>query len=98
MRSSLFLKIYLTLLASLVVVALASAALVWLSRGEDDRGWMARRDAFIAAMLPADAGVEETKIVLARLGAARADDTTLLTPGGERVARTEHRRARSRPK
>ena len=50
MRSSLFLKIYLTLLASLVVVALAAATLVWLSRGEDDRGWMARRDAFIAAI------------------------------------------------
>jgi len=86
MRSSLFLKIYLTLLASLVVVALAAATLVWLSRGEDDRGWMARRDAFIAAMLPADAGIEETQIVLAHLGAALEADITVFAPDGEPVA------------
>lgn len=86
MRGSLFLKIYLTLLASLVVVALAAATLVWLSRGEDDRGWMARRDAFIAAMLPAEAGIEETRIVLARLGAALEADITVFSPDAEPIA------------
>lgn len=86
MRSSLFLKIYLTLLMSLLVVALAAATLLWLSRGEDDRGWMARRDAFIAAMLPAEAEIEETQIVLARLGAALEADITVFAPDGEAVA------------
>lgn len=86
MRGSLFLKIYLTLLASLVVVALAAATLVWLSRGEDDRGWMARRDAFIAAMLPADADIEETRLVLARLGAALEADITVFVPDDDVVA------------
>ena len=86
MRGSLFLKIYLTLLASLVVVALAAATLVWLSRGEDDRGWMARRDAFIAAMLPADADIEETRLVLARLGAALEADITVFAPDDDVVA------------
>jgi len=86
MRGSLFLKIYLTLLASLLVVALAAATLVWLSRGEDDRGWMARRDAFIAAMLPADADIEETQLVLARLGSALKADITVFSPDGEVVA------------
>lgn len=86
MRSSLFLKIYLTLLASLVVVALAAATLVWLSRGEDDRGWMARRDAFIAAMFSAEADIEETQIVLTRLGAALEADITVFDPDGEPVA------------
>lgn len=97
MRSSLFLKIYLTLLASLVVVALAAAALVWLSHGEDDRGWMAKRDAFIAAMLPADADVGETRLVLARLGAALEADITVFSPDGEALASTGNAVAFSAP-
>jgi signal transduction histidine kinase len=86
MRNSLFLKIYLTLLASLVLVALASAAFVRLSHDEEDRGWMARRNAFIAAMLPADAGADETSIVLARLGAAFDADITVFAPDGRAIA------------
>ena len=86
MRNSLFLKIYLTLLASLVVVALASAAFVRLSHDEEDRGWTARRNAFIAAMLPADADAAETRIVLARLGAAFEADITMFAPNGETIA------------
>jgi len=86
MRNSLFLKIYLTLLASLVVVAVASATFVRFSRNEEDRGWMARRDAFLAAMLPADAGVEETRLVLTRLGVAFDADVTVFASDGNVIA------------
>ncbi|RIK85164.1 MAG: two-component sensor histidine kinase [Hyphomicrobiales bacterium] len=86
MRNSLFLKVYLTLLASLVVVALASAVFVRLSHDREDRGWGARRDAFLAAMLPADAAVQETRIVLARLGEAFDADITLFAADGGAIA------------
>ncbi len=86
MRNSLFVKVYLTLLASLVVVALAGAAFVRLSHDEEDRGWGARRDAFLAAMLPADAGIEATNIVLARLGAAFDADIALYSAEGGFIA------------
>ena len=86
MRNSLFLKVYLTLLASLVVVALASAAFVRLSHDEEDRGWGARRNAFIAAMLPADAPPEETRMVLARLGEAFDADVTVFAADGTPIA------------
>ncbi len=43
MRSRLFLKIYLTLLASLAAVAVASAAFVWLGQGEEESGWQSQR-------------------------------------------------------
>lgn len=86
MRNSLFLKIYLTLLASLVVVALASAAFVRLSHDEEDRGWMARRNDFIAAMLPGEASVAETRIVLTRLRAAFNADITVFAPDGGMIA------------
>jgi signal transduction histidine kinase len=86
MRNSLFLKIYLTLLASLVVLALASALFVRLSHDEEDRGWGARRDAFIAAMLPADADRQETQVVLARLGKALSADITVFAADGRTIA------------
>ena len=86
MRNSLFLKVYLTLLACLVVVALASALFLRFSHDEEDRGWGARRDAFIAAMLPADASMDETRLVLARLGDAFDADITLFTADGSTLA------------
>ena len=52
MGRSLFLKIYVTLLAALAVVAVASAVFVRFGDDEMDRGWAARRDAFVTAMLP----------------------------------------------
>ncbi|HHZ08962.1 MAG TPA: two-component sensor histidine kinase, partial [Rhizobiales bacterium] len=70
MRSSLFLKIYLTLLASLAVVAVVSAVFVRLGQDEQDTGWRERRDHFVAAMLPPDAPMAETRLVLERLAAA----------------------------
>lgn len=86
MRNSLFLKVYLTLLASLVAVALASAVFMRLSHDEEDRGWGARRDAFLAAMLPADADPQEMRIVLSRLGEAFDADITVFTGGGDTIA------------
>jgi signal transduction histidine kinase len=86
MRKSLFLKIYLTLLASLVVVAMASALFVRLTQGEEDRGWRARRDAFLAVMLPAHADLQETRDVLARLSEAFDADITVFTADGGVIA------------
>ncbi len=86
LRNSLFLKVYLTLIASLVVVALASAAFLRLSHDEEDRGWGARRDAFVAAMLPADAPPGETRIVVERLAAALDADIALYDAGGGLIA------------
>ena len=88
MRNSLFVKVYLTLLASLVVVALASAVFIRLSHDEQDRGWGARRDAFIAAMLPSGAGTQETQAVLGRLGQALDADISVFTADGRLVAST----------
>ena len=86
MRNRLFLKIYLTVLACLVVAALASAVFLRLSRDEEDRGWGARRDAFVEAMLPADASVEHTAIVLERLAAALDADVALFAADGRPIA------------
>lgn len=88
LRNSLFLKVYLTLIACLVVVALASAAFVRLSHDEEDRGWGARRDAFVAAMLPASAPPGETRIVVERLAAALDADIALYDAGGGLIAGT----------
>jgi signal transduction histidine kinase len=82
MRNSLFLKVYLTLIASLVVVALSSAAFLRLSHDEEDRGWGARRDAFVAGMLPADAPPDETRIVVERLAAALDADIAVFSSDG----------------
>ena len=47
MRSSLFVKIYLTVLASLAVVAIASGIFVRMGMEREHAGWSGRRDAFI---------------------------------------------------
>ncbi|MGI6245722.1 MAG: sensor histidine kinase [Pseudochelatococcus sp.] len=82
MRGSLFLKIYLTLLASLVVVALAGAAFLRLSHDDEDLGFSRKRDALLAAMLPADADPAETRIVLERLARAFDADIAVFAPDG----------------
>ncbi len=86
MRNRLFFKVYLTLIASLVVVALSSAAFVRLSHDEEDRGWGARRDAFVAAMLPAGASPAETRIVVERLAAALDADIAIFAGDGAPIA------------
>jgi two-component system OmpR family sensor kinase len=86
MRSSLFLKVYLTLLAALAVVAIASAAFVRLGDDEMDRGWAARRDAFVAAMLPPGDSAGELDLVLSRLGRALDADITVFDAEGRAIA------------
>ncbi len=89
-RNSLFIKIYLTLLASLAVVAIASAAFVWIGHDEDDRGWRGRRDQFIAAMLPPRATPAELEGMLDRIGDAIDADLAIYDRRGRLVASTGH--------
>ena len=89
-RNSLFIKIYLTLLASLAVVAIASAAFVWIGHDEDDRGWRGRRDQFIAAMLPPEASPAELNALLGRLGGALDADLAIYDRRGRLVAFAGH--------
>lgn len=86
LRNSLFLKIYMTLLASLAVVAVLSAVFVRLGQDEQDTGWRERRDHFVAAMLPPDAPTAETQLVLERLAAAIEGEVILLGPDGVPIA------------
>lgn len=86
LNNSLFLKIYLTVLASLAVVAVAGAILVRLGDDARDTSWNGRRDAFLAAMLPADAHPREHRVVLERLAEAFDADITLYGRGGRPVA------------
>lgn len=88
MRHSLFLKVYLTLLASLVVLAMASGVFVHLSDDEDERGWSGRRDAMLASLLPADAEPAETRMMMRRLGEAFNADIAIFEDDGDLIAAT----------
>ena len=90
LRSSLFLKIYATLLASLAVVAVVSALFVRLGQDEQATGWRERRDHFVAAMLPPDAPLAETRVVLDRLAAAIEGEVFLIGPDGAPIASAGH--------
>ena len=86
MRSRLFLKIYLTLLASLAAVALASAAFVWLGQGEDDVGWQSQRARFIAALIPPDMDQRSVEATLERFSRAFDADIAVYDPNGRLIA------------
>ena len=86
MRGSLFVKIYATVLASLVVVALVSAVFVRLGQDEQDLGWVERRNRFVAAMLPADADPRAQQVVLDRLADAIDGDIAVFAPDGTLLA------------
>ncbi|WP_353644679.1 HAMP domain-containing sensor histidine kinase [Mesorhizobium sp. WSM2239] len=86
MRSSLFLKIYLTLLASLAAVAIASAAFVWLGQGEQETSWHSQRNAFIAAVIPPDMDRASLKATLDRLANAFDADIAVYDAGGRLIA------------
>lgn len=88
MRSRLFLKIYVTLIAALAVVAITSAVFVRMGQRDEDRGWLSRRDSFLAALLPTDADPQSLQIILDRLGGAFSADITVFDPAGRIVART----------
>ena len=77
MRRRLFLKVYLTLIAALAIVAVASAAFVRLGDHEMSRGLAGQRDRFLAAMLPPGDGPAALRLVLERLGRAFEADITV---------------------
>ena len=86
MRNSLFVKIYLTVLASLAVVAIASGMFVRMGMEREHAGWSGRRDAFIAAMLPADSDPALLQATVQRLSAAFDADITVYGPQGRLLA------------
>lgn len=86
MRNSLFIKIYLTVIASLAVVAIASAVFVRISHDREFAGWSGRRDAFIAAMLPAQADPATLQATVERLADAFEADISVYGPRGRLLA------------
>lgn len=86
MRSRLFLKIYLTLLASLAAVAVASAAFVWLGQGEEDSSWQSQRARFVAALIPPDMDRRSVEATLERLSRAFDADIAVYDPRGRLIA------------
>ncbi|TCU20026.1 ATP-binding protein [Rhizobium sullae] len=86
MRSRLFLKIYLTLLASLAAVAVASAAFVWLGQGEEESGWQSQRARFVAALIPPDMDRRSVEAALQRFSRALDADIAVYDPRGSLIA------------
>jgi len=85
-RNSLFLRVYLALLASLAAVAIASAIFVWLGQDEQEMGWHSRRDALVAAMIPADEDTASLKTTLDRVAGALDADLAVYDAGGGLIA------------
>ncbi|MCA1439900.1 HAMP domain-containing histidine kinase [Ensifer sp. IC4062] len=86
MRSRLFLKIYLTLLASLAAVAVASAAFVWLGQGEEESSWQSQRARFVTALIPPDMDRSSVEATLERFSRAFDADIAVYDPGGKLIA------------
>ncbi len=91
---SLFWKIYLTLVACLVLVSLVMGALVHLASDDDFEGWRERGARFFAAMLPP--GSSETE--LDRLAAALNAELALRDGNGELLAGAAALREGRRPR
>ena len=86
LRSSLFVKIYVTLLACLAAVAIMSAVFVRVGQDEEDRSWQSRLDAFLSATLPENAGRDELQVRLGWLSDAFDTDIGLYAPNGRPIA------------
>ncbi|WP_331371359.1 sensor histidine kinase [Sinorhizobium chiapasense] len=86
MRSRLFLKIYLTLLASLAAVAVASAAFVWLGQGEEESSWESQRARFVTALIPPDTDPRSVEATLTRFSRAFDADIAVYDPRGKLIA------------
>ncbi len=86
MRSRLFLKVYLTLLASLVAVSVATGLFWRITTDREESGWMARRDRFLAAILPAEDAKTEAQAMVDRLAKAFDADISLYDPAGLLIA------------
>ena len=95
MRSRLFLKIYATIIASIVILAMAgtgSLALFMRLNQEEGRGFLAGPAAVIAAALPADGDVQALPEALARLGAASGAELEVRDASGATLARFQPER------
>jgi signal transduction histidine kinase len=88
---SLFAKIYVTLIASLALVAIASGIFFHFTRNYEESGWHGRRQAFAEAMLPPGDDRLSTQSMLDRLGEAFNADLVLYGPDGEIIAATDAR-------
>ncbi len=87
MGSRLFLKIYLTIIASIVTLGIAGAVSVaLLGKQPEERGFHSARGALIAAALPEDGDVRSLQEVLDRLGAASGAELEVLAADGSRLA------------
>src|SRR5690554_5060673 len=87
MGSRLFLKIYLTIIASIVTLGIAGAVSVaLLGKQPEERGFHSARGALIGAALPEDGDVRSLQEVLDRLGAASGAELEVLAADGSRLA------------
>jgi two-component system OmpR family sensor kinase len=86
LRGSLFVKMYLTLLASLAIVAVVGAVLVRMAQDAEDRGWRGRQEQFLTAMLPANADPGDQRLILQGLSRAFGADLTLFDAERRRIA------------
>lgn len=85
LRGNLFVKIYLTLLASLAAVAVASAIFVRIGMDEQETGWHGRRDAVVAAMIPAGEDSASLQKTVDRLSRALDADIAVYDPQGRLI-------------
>ena len=88
LRHTLFFKIYMTVLASIAIVAITSAVFVRHGMEERDMGWTDRRDFFVQAMLPPGADPVSQQLVIERLGDAFRADIALFDADGRLLAGT----------
>ncbi|WP_245440187.1 ATP-binding protein [Mesorhizobium sp. Z1-4] len=86
LRSSLFFKIYVTLLACLAAVAIMSAVFVRAGQDQEDRSWQGRLDAFLTATLPETASRDDLQARLDWLSDAFDTDIGLYAQNGRPIA------------
>src|SRR5690554_3968809 len=90
MGGRLFLKIYLTVLGSIVILAVTGFAAVALLVGSgEDRSFHTERAALFAAALPDGADPAALQTILERLGAASGAELTVHNGDGAVIARHE---------
>jgi signal transduction histidine kinase len=86
MRSRLFFKVYLTLIGSLVAVALATGLFWRITHDREEHGWTARRDGFLVAMLPASDQKTQAQATVERLAQAFDADISVYSASRELIA------------
>ncbi len=86
MMRSLFVKIYLTVLASLAVVAVASGLFFHAMQDRDQRGFGERRDRFISALIPPANESEYLQQTVERLARAVHGDISVFAHDGRLLA------------